>query len=296
MAEEYQPPVAADTHRERWQSFGEAEAHHGRAFFLGSLVAVLIFLLVLAVSLRQVTQPSPARHLIEAGIAVTTDIDRLIAEDREPLKQLAESSTNGVIAIPGYPLKVYLMEQEATGLSDDALRRLILERSSALVYEQGLGAFDHTGQQSFSLLSTQGLLNRMAGQLSSSTNDDATLASIILAVLTAAAAAGLVVTLHDWWRLRGLGIAVLVGSVPGVAFFVAGWLIAGWIGGSDSFTEQLRTIGRSGLMVPLRNYAIVAGLGLLFVAGGIVFPIFARRGETLYEEDFESDYGDAESP
>lgn len=294
MAGEYEASTV-DSRRDRWQSFGEGEAHTGRGFFLGALLAVFVFLLVLALSMRQATEPTPARHLIEAGIAVTADIDLLIAQDREPLKQLAEENTNGAIAVPGYPLKVYLTKQEATSLSNEDLRHVILQRSSALVYKEGLGAFDRTGNQSFSLFSTQGLLNRMAGQLSSSTNGRATAASIVLAVLTAVTAAGLVLTLRGWWRLRGLGIATLIGAAPGVLIFAFGWAMAGWVGGSDSFVDQLRTIGRSALMVPLRNYLIVAVLGALFLIAGIVLPMFSRGGDGEVYEDGFGDYEDAES-
>ena len=160
-------------------------SHAARHAFLAVMLAVSVFFLVLSLSARQATQPGTGQHVIQSGIASLTDIDRLFAEDGDALRRLAENTDTGAFAIPGYPLDIRVTREEAATLTNDQLRDLVLSRSSAVVYTQGLSAFDRTGSASISRFSSQGALKTMVGELSESTNHKATIATLFFAVLVA---------------------------------------------------------------------------------------------------------------
>jgi hypothetical protein len=262
----------------RERIYGDATASRdGRKALVSGLLAVGVFLLILTLSARQSTDPAPAQRLIESGIAVTTDVDGVIAENLEPLRELARGSNAQVFAIPGYPLEVFLTRDELLNRTPAQIRDLVLSRSSAVVYTQGLGAFDRTGNQSLSRFSSQGLLEFGVGQLSQSTNDRASMASLALALLVAVAACGVLAVNSGWTRVRVLGTATLVGALPGVLLFGLAWYGAGRVGGGDPFVEDLRGIARTVVAVPLRNYVVVTALGAVLAASGILLGRVSAR-------------------
>ncbi len=251
-------------------------SHDGRRTLLSGALALVVFLLLLALSTRQVTAPAQARRLIESGIASTTDIDRLIAENQPTLVQLTESSPSNGFAIPGYPLNVYLARNEVS-LPPAQLRAVILSRSSTLVYEQGISAFDRTGSQSFSRFSSQGLLDFLAGQVSARAYDRASSAAVVLTIVLALVSGAVLVANDGWSRLRVLGIAVLAGAAPVAFLSGVAWLIAGRAGGSDPYVLDLRDLARAVLTVPFRDALVVAIAGLVLVLSGAAFGYLARR-------------------
>jgi hypothetical protein len=258
--------------------FDEAtDVHESRSSFAAVLFAVSLFLLLFALSVKQSTEPAGATPVLQSGIAVVTDIDRLLVEDLDPLRQLAANGDAPAYEIPGYPLDVLVTRDELLRLNNAQLRGLILVRSSALVYQDGLKAFDRTGDQSISRFSSQGMLNVAVGQVSQETNDRASLATFVLAATTALASLFVVFSYAGWARMRALGFAGAAGAIPGLLVFVFAWWIAGRIGGSDPFVADLRTITRAMLTVPLRNYAVVAGAGVLVGLAGPLFSLVDRR-------------------
>lgn len=251
---------------------------------------VSVFLLVGAVSARQVTAPGPARDILESGIAVTTEIDRVIAEDHEALKELVRASSANTFAIPDYPLDVVLTRDEILNSSDAELERLVLERSSGLVYGSGLEAFDRTGDQSFGRFSSQGLLELAVGQISESNHDRANLLSLAFMLAVAATGCFVLLTGHGWGRLKGLGLGVLGGALPGLLLFGFAWFMVGAIGGSDPFVEELRDITRTTLSAPLRNYIVTLILGVALLALGIVFGMLDSRVASHGYAEPDEDY------
>lgn len=259
----------------------------GRRSFVAVLLAFFVFVLVVSVSCRQVTSPGPARNMIEAGLVTLTDIDQLIADDGPALRQLAENSNETVIAVPGYPLEVALTREEVLNSSDAELRQLLLDRSSGLVYAEGLKAFDRTGEQEVRRVSVQGLLELGVSQVSESTHDRATLLALfglagamVCTVLVAAMGEG-------FSRMRTVGVAVAIGAAPAVLLSFVVRLIVAEIGGDDAFVSGLREIAQSALYVPLRNSAVAAIAGLVVVLVAIVLSQVERRmAPATVEEDW----------
>ncbi len=276
-----------EVHRQRiYQS--ATHSHEGRRLLLSVALAFVVFLLVLALSARQVTDRRRAEQIIASGVAATTDVDRVVAEDQPLLAQVEQSSPAGGFAIPGYPLKVYVSRDEVK-LAPTQLRDVILSRSATVVYEQGLSAFDRTGNQSFSRFSTQGLIDFAGGQISDTTYTRASLAAILLSVLAALLSGAVLAAYRGWSRLRVLGIAVLAGSAPVVFLFGVAWFAAGRVGGSDPFVADLRVLARNVLSVPLRDGTIVSlaaiRLVVIGVASGYAERRFGARAE--FEPDFD---------
>ena len=138
-----------DLRAERRRAFAghDDTGTHGRRTLFTAALIVSVFVLILSVSIRQATEPVAASNVIQAGVAVTTDIDRVLAGGADQLRLQAQAGTAESYSIPGYPLQVYLSRDEVLKLSTPELRALVLSRSAALVYRDGLGAIDHTGHQ-----------------------------------------------------------------------------------------------------------------------------------------------------
>jgi hypothetical protein len=274
----------------------QAHAGEGNTALFAVMLGVLAFLLVVALSVRQLAAPANTQRLIEAGIASITDIDAYIAENRESLREAASLGDTPGITAPGFPLKVSLTRDEALKGSNEELRSALLARSAALVYSQGVGAFDRTGSQSLSTFSAQGILKFALGQLSQDTHDRATTACIILTLLVALAAIGVVLRNEGFVRLRALGVATLGAGLLGVALTLLLRFAAGSIWSSDPFGDDLAEIVSAGFGVPLRNFAVLAGLGLTLTAGGVAFRVadgFLTRATTLAGPVPEAmDFGD----
>lgn len=249
--------------------YGRATASaEGRRNFAAVVLAVSVFLLVVSVSCRQATAPGPARNILEAGLVTLTDIDQMLADDGPAIRQSAQESEDEFFILPGYPLDIVLTREEVISRTDEQLRDLILARSSALLYAEGIEAFDQTGEQDLRRFSIQGVLEFGVGQVSEDTHDKATLIAIVALVACAASAAIVAATGTGWGRMRALGFAAIAGAIPVVVAFFLLRLMVGAVGGDDPFISAYRDITRSALGVPLRNGVIVllAGAGVVALA------------------------------
>jgi len=250
--------------------YGDATSGDGRRSLLGVLFAMSLFLLILSLSARQVTAPANSVLMLESGIAVLTDIERLVEDEAPLLREQADQSPNAVFAIPDYPLPIAVNREELLDLTDAELVDRLLARSAALVYVEGISAFDTTGEQSVNRFSSEGLLEFAVAQASETNYDRATLGSIIFALATAGLGVLFVVTSYGWGRLRGLGFATAAGALPGIGIFGFLSWAANQLGGSDVFMADLREITRAGLRVPLLNFGIVFLAGAVMAAAGII--------------------------
>ena len=240
-------------------------------------LALLVFLLVGAVSVRQTTSQSAARHLIEEGIASLTDIDGLIAEQRPQLQQVVAGGNQASLTLPGYPLDIRFTRDEVLNWPDAQFRQLVLERSSAAIYVNGLSAFDQQGKQSISLFSTQGALESLVGWLSEDTYSAANAAAVILALLVAGLGFATVVRNHGFARVRAPGAACLIGGLAGYVLVSAVAWALGRLWGGDPFSNDLHTLIAKLTDVPRRNYLVTSLLGAGLLAIGAAAGLIAGR-------------------
>jgi hypothetical protein len=270
-----------------------AGSREGRRSLVGVALALATFGLVLAVSAWQVTAEATALPMLRSAVASLTDIDAFLAENGEALRAEAARS-EGPMEFPGYPLPVVVEAAEVRSADTAVLRRLLLDRSAALVYAEGTGAFDRTGDQAIDRLSMEGLLELAAGQLSQSTHERAGTVAAVLAVVAALLAALLAAMSSGWSRMRAPAAAMALGGVGGAALSLAAWALAGQVGGDDPFMADLRTVVQAGFSAGTRNGAIVTGAGLALVGAAWLLELVERRvaqpaleeppGETLADE------------
>lgn len=277
--------------RDRLSHFDQGGTEFGVVGFV-TILAIALFLLVAAVSVRQATERNEALGLLEHGIATLTEIDLVLAEHRDELRQLVEATDSETVALPGYPLDARLTRDEALNSSDEELRRLILGRSALLVYEEGVDAFDQTGAQSLGILSAERLLESVVGQLSETTNRRAEIASYVLLAVVALAALAVVLRSEGLRSVRNLGIGALAAGIAGVLCVLGVRVLAGQIGGDDPFVEELRSIFNDLSGVPLRNYVVTGALGLFLIVLSPVLSLVSRTVPAFAYAPAAEYYGD----
>ncbi len=249
----------------------------GRRSLLAALLAVSLFLLIAALSARQVTAQENAVPLLRAGVAVVTGVDRLIETDAERWREAAAATDNETITLPGYPLDVAISRDELLRSDNPGLVKLVLDRSAALVYADGLDAFDRTGEQSLDRFSAQGALELAVGQLSQDTHDRAGTVTGVAALLSAVFGALFAASSTGWTRLRGPGLAAALAAVPALLLFGGAWWVAGRLGGSDPFVSELREISRAAFEVPVRNALVLLVAGIAIVLTAVLLSRLERR-------------------
>lgn len=281
--------------RERRERLHRATGYHsGRRVLLCGLFALSLFLSVAALAFRQATSPEAASNVLGAGIARITDLDRLIAQDLPAASAVGADKDASPLA--GFPINIQLKHADVAGKSAAEVRALVLSRATARVYDDGVKAFDRTGQQSVSRFSGEGVLTTLANQLTRKNHDRATLALIVLVIVTAFAAGGVLLSAAEEGRTRLIAIGILSAALPGLLLSVAAWFAIGAMGGSDSFEGALRSLARSVADVPLRDFAIVTGLGVIVLFAGpavsLVARPFAREADDITEPDLLFDDDD----
>lgn len=259
----------------------------GRIALASGLVSVGLFLLVFSYSAYQVTKPERAQHIIERGVATLLDIDAYIDETLPGLRE--SEDTGPVVEIPGLGLPVAITREELENSSDAEIRELVLQRSSVLIYEDGLAAFDISGQQQIGLFTAENVAENFLDVLRGSTHTWAGRFTVVLAFVVAISAA--IVAASDFRPgvLRTIGGALLGGAIGGllVSFAVA-WLV-GRIDG-DPFTADSAAIASDIFEIPRRNFLVVSLFsGVLFVVGAAI-AFYEKRANLAQQRAYEAGY------
>lgn len=251
--------------------YGRAtSSHEGRRSIVVVLLTVSVFVLVFSVSCRQVTAQGPARNIIQAGLVSLTDLDQLLADEGPALRQAALDSKEPTVTFEGYPLDIVLTRDEVLKSSDAQLRDVILQRSSALLYADGVDAFDRTGSGSVRRFSVQGVLELAVGQVSESNHSRATLFALIGLAGCAVFGAVTAASGQGWGRMKAIGLATAAGALPVILLFFGARALVSAVGGGDPFEDSLRDTAVAALTVPLRNGIIVLFAGVAIVAAAFV--------------------------
>jgi len=274
----------------RERVYGQAtRSSEGRRSMAVVLFAVCMFTLIISLSCRQATEPSAAKNVLQAGLVDLTDIDQLIADEGAALRQFAEDSQEEIITLPDYPLEVQVTRDEVLDSSDEQLRAIVLRRSADLVYDEGIGAFDRTGEQSVRKLSVQGLLETGVNQLNAKNHSRATW--FVLFSLAGCAVFGVLLsaTGQGWGRMRALGMASAAAAIPCVISFFLLRMLVDAVGGDDPFIAAYGDIAHAVVGVPVRNAFVVLGVGVGVVAGSVILGRLERTvspQEPAFEDDW----------
>jgi hypothetical protein len=231
---------------------------------LAALVALLT-----ALSLLHLSAPGPAHRALRRSVASLTEVDSLLAVQEQPLREQAESSPAGPLALPDYPLQVAL----SAGESPVEVRDVLLDRSAELLYEEGAGAFREEGQSGgISRLSVEGAVRTGLDLLTSSSRDALRLTTVALAALCLALSGALVLLVRGYRSLTALGATVAAASLLFLLLAVAVRLVlglAGW-GTDDYITVQLLDLAKGAAWLPIRNGLAFSGLGVALLALGVL--------------------------
>ncbi len=268
------PPGA----RERMFAARDDTGPTSGARLMATLLAAAVFLLIASLSLYQVSKPGPATAVLAAEIASTTEIDLLLAEHLESVRQLAVDERLEVAAIPGYPIGAFLTAEELRDLDTAAVRKRLLEQSAAIVYLRGTDAFDRTGSQDVEALSREGLIQREFGLLTDSTHDRARTFLLVAVVLVGLGACLTFLLAEGPGRFSLLGAGVFFGALAGLLFSGLARLLVDSLGEGDPYLSDVGRLARAIVDVPLRNYAIVTGLGAVIWLIGPALSLQVRRG------------------
>jgi hypothetical protein len=261
----------------------------GRIALASGLISVGIFLLVFCYSAYQVTEPGRAHHIIERGVATLLDIDAYLDETLPTLR--ASDDAGPVVEIPGLGLPVAVTRDELETSNDTELRDIILQRAAGYIYEDGLAAFDVSGQQRIGLFTAENVVENFLDVLRGSTHTWAGRLTVILAFVVAISAA--VVAASDFRPgvLRTIGGALFGGAVGGLLVsFALTWLI-GRIDG-DPFTADSAAIARDIFEVPRRNFLVVTLFSGVLFAVGAAIAFFEKRAFIAQQRAYEAGYAE----
>jgi hypothetical protein len=265
----------------------QSSGRGGRIALASGLISVGLFLLVFFYSAYQVTEPRRAQHIIERGVAALFDIDAYLDETLPGLRDADDEST--IVEIPGLPLPVALPRDELENRDDEEIRGLILQRSAALIYADGLAAFDVSGQQSIGLFTAENVVENFLEVIRGSTHTWSGRIAIILAFVVAISTA--VVAASDFRPgvLRVIGGAMFGGAIGGllVSFAIA-WLV-GRIDG-DPFTADSAAIARDIFEVPRRNFLVVSVFSGVLFAVGAAISYYEKRAYIAQQRAYESGF------
>ena len=262
--------------RERVLGRMREQSGDGRHSMLTVALAVSIFIGTGAVGFWQATEPTHVRDQLELGMAELTDIDTYVAVTVPELRQVAVRDASATIQLPAYPIAVSVTRDELLDLPDPALRDLILERTASIVYVQGLEAFDRTGNQEISLLSSEWFLERIIGLLTGGWHGRAQAVAVLGYLAATVAGAFMFARRGTVTGLRTCGFAALAGAFPGFVFMAAAAYWFGHTGGGDAFVRSIAAILETFFMVPRRDYLVVVTLGAFLAALSYALPLIDR--------------------
>ena len=239
-----------------------------RGLLVGGL-ALSVGLLIVAVSLRQVSQRGNAIPLLEASVESLTDPERLAAAQLDGIRARGNANPEEGVQVTGFPLDVRLTPEEARALDAPAIADLLVRRGAAMVYAEGMDTFDQTGDQDAGIFSAQGIVRRIGDRLTADAHDTANTLSLVFLAITGALAVGVALAYREDRRLRAVGIGVLLGGFSGLLVSLGVDFVADRAGSDDPFVSDVRAIARDAIAVPRRNFLIVSFLGFALTVASI---------------------------
>lgn len=252
------------------------------------ILAVILFAVSLAAFIFSltgwiVTSEDEATEVNRRIAAELTEVDLYVANNEEAIGT-AEPGADGRIALPNFPLPVTLSEEEASGLEAAELRDVILDRSAALTYDQGVEAYGSEAGL-FDDLSTPGLVRFGIEVMQRGVHDRLLFLTVVLAVVTAALGGLIVLATRRAGRITTFGVAVAAGGLISLLGSLAMRILfdratSGQDG--DLLADGLGDIAADVSMLFLRNSVVFIVVGVAIVGIGVALTYFdRRRGDEL---------------
>lgn len=249
----------------------------------GETPVALIFALTLvfflfALGASQVTERSRAIVIVRAAVASLTDIDILIADNGDLVRDAAAEDPGGTMELTGYPIEITLSNAAVIDADDAELRAMILGLAAEKVYDEGPDAFAE-GEQDIGFLTAENFLRFMLNQLTGGFHTFVTYAAVALGGIASLLAAHVVrkETGHRKFTVVGIFTAS-AGLITLLVTFVAGFVV-GQFGGSDEFSRELRDLALTMPRIWRIDAFIVIVAGIAIALVGIAYRALAGAVE-----------------
>lgn len=252
-----------------------------RWLIVGAL-AVGFAVLMMTWSAIQVTGRDNAERILQESMIPLTELDALLASDYDAIIAGAAASDAELVLVPNYPLAITIAPEELALMSRSELRARILSESAAQIYDSGIDAFEREerggGGGTFS---AYGVMRFTIGQLTDSSHTLAQIVGGILLFLLIPFVAVVASRFQGIQRLRGMGAALALAGMVGTLVMLG--VRAGLRTAADSALDPLNAalleIGADASGIPIRNFIVLAILGLAIVAVTIGMQIMIWRAE-----------------
>lgn len=257
-----------------------ASARQSTKWFIGLALFVSLLALFTSLQLFQLTSEKISKRTLERAVAALTEIDPLLDRNYDDIEKRAAGAAPGeTVTLRGYPIDIQLSPAEVEGASKDELRRLLLQRSADLMYEEGTAPLQSVsgGHGSVGRLSVAALTDRGLGFLTKAHHDTLAIVTFVLASVSVLLAVTLAMLCRGFGRLTGVGAVALAASVPVLLAGGAVWSYARVQSGAGSeYTQQeFLRIAQELSWIPLRDGIAMAALGAVFVFVGAVCASWA---------------------
>ena len=252
-------------------------------WMIGAILVVVLTLFFLALNAAQLSAEETGHRLLRRGVAVTTNIDVILPDLQEALREQAQTGSEDSVRVPDFPIPVDIPRDDALTLEGAELRERILDQSAARLYDDGMSAWadtDPDGQQDIELVSSAGLYQRGLGLISDANHDRIVIATVVLGVLSLLFTVVLLATARSWGRLVALSAVTMAAALPSLAGAVAvrfGFRAAQEE--ADPFVFGLLDLGVEAMWVPIRNYFALTILGLTAMVLTLIFIWLSARLE-----------------
>lgn len=262
---------------------GDVRDSDGVPIFIIGLLAIALVPLLLSLAGFQLTTRQAAGRALERIVATVSEIDLLLADSYELMIAEADGEPGEVVRVPDMAVPVWVTGSELMQLSQEELRSLILERSAQRLYDQGPSAFGEgtggTEAAGIGLFSAPEALTTAIQFLRSGPHSFFTVSTLVFLALA------VVLALLLLARIRSLAaLAALGGTLAAVALLLAAaaWLLRLVIGifadaQADPVGEELLKLAHDMALVPIRDYLILAALGLVLVALAVLLRAATGR-------------------
>jgi hypothetical protein len=244
-------------------------------WIVGVALAILLMLFFLAISAVQLSSNSVSERLLRRSVAVSTNIDAILPDLQEALREQAQAGSDDPVRLPDFPIPVDLPRDEALTLEGAALRERILSEAAARLYDDGMSAWaaaDPDGEQNVETISVAGALKQGLGLITSDNHDRLVIAASTLGFLSAVFAVLLMASVRSWGRLIALSAATIGSALPLLAAAVGvrfGFRTAQEE--ADPFVSGLLDLGVEAMWVPIQDYLALTVLGFTVMLVTLLF-------------------------
>ena len=249
----------------------------------GILLMLSLLSLLVALGLAQLTAEGPAKRTLRRSVASLTEIDTLLDEGYEELRQEAGEDGEAALRLKDFPVQVSLSAEEVLGLSRSELRGLLLDRSAERLYDDGMSAFREEGtdlsEEGMGFFSTQGAVWNSLGFLRDNVHEALRVAAASLAGVCLVLAVVLALLGRGFGRLASVGAAVSAAAIPFLAGAVAVRFALRLVSdeGEEYLVRELTRIGEEIAWIPIRDSIAVTALGVAFLVAGVGLALWADR-------------------